>query len=222
MMKGKMMLVAAGLLIVAGLGLAGGQATTPTEKTWDQAIERFKRYYQEENPSNKDRWKLNAKPLGKKGLLVEMILKGRSPERKKRYLIMSPEGGIEPFSTRALWEIYYSQEGKYPEDNDKEKMIKDFIAQVEEYPQWKTIQSVHDIPDYEKAPLDEDVAQVIRAPWKSSTGISHKRYMITTYTYSAVGGHVKRYQFTFSSNHHFFEATCLELGRGIGSYLLLD
>lgn len=152
-----------------------------------------------------------------------------------RYVINAWNGGIEPCNIKSLSGAF--KKTNCPTDEDKNRLIQQLIDLNERQEAqdamheriWRKIGSVKDIPGYENSRgqrrLDKDLEALIKPQWQG-TGASMTTGpcpAVTCFTYTWVGsGCVRRYQFLFSESHDFLDASCLDLGRGIGNYAMLE
>jgi len=147
------------------------------------------------------------KPFGKTTWIIDFS-SGWEPDDPWRHF-MNSRGTIEERNMDSMNAVFLSEYPSSPEEEDRKQLIGDFIKLHSEQ-NAQIIANTSDIPGYDKAPLDTEVADAVRTPFSFGT--------LTTvvYTYQRVGGIVRRYEFTFEDGIAFRRAQCVVIGRDIG------
>ena len=123
--------------------------------------------------------------------------------------VMNSKGRVEELNAGSLNVVFLNEYPATPKKKDREKLIDDF-TKLHAGESISIISTASDIPGYEKAPLDADIADALRAPFDSG------KLTTVVYTYQQIGGIVRRYRFTFQGGERFSRAECAVVGRGIG------
>ncbi|MBN2053807.1 hypothetical protein JW905_02715 [bacterium] len=151
---------------------------------------------------------MDVQPFGARTKVVKVTFRGMMPVSITRWIVDAGHGA-RPVEISSL---LYAFQTDYPcvrTEHDKVSLANLFVQLIAVYHQ-EIIDSTNDIPGYDNAPLDPDLAQSVRAPFH----IGEKSYVL--FTYQQIGGHVRRYRFTFRLTGVLDEVDCLELGSGIG------
>lgn len=125
--------------------------------------------------------------------------------------IMDGLGKIRVASLES-WKLAHQDE--YPSSGKKDvhqKLTRSFVGL---HGRGRIVSRLDDIPGIRKRPLDKDLQPVIRSLWSQTDEKGNLFYV--TYTYSQIGGVLRRYKFTFDKGTRFRDVNCIVLGRGVG------
>ncbi len=123
---------------------------------------------------------------------------------------MNSRGEVRKLTLDSLNAIFRDEYPGPSESKKREQLIRDFI-ELHDGDGPVVIKNVSDIPGYDRVPLDPDIAEAVRAPFSFGNLVS------VVYTYTRVGGVIRRYRFEFERGNMFRGAECTVIGRGIGN-----
>jgi len=164
--------------------------------------------YLKRNGEPPDDFTFNLSPFGKTTWIVSCYLKGLHPAIPSRY-VMNARGEVRELTLDSMNVVFMNEYPSSPEKEDRDKLIKAF-TKLHTGETVAIISETSDIPGYDKASLDADIADAVRSPFSSGN--------LTTvvYTYQQVGGIVSRYRFVFETGKTFRKVECAILGEDIG------
>ena len=155
-----------------------------------------------------EEWAIKLEPYGVSTWLVNCFPMREKPSLPWRH-VMNSKGRVEELNADSLNVVFLNEYPATPKKEDRTKLIDDF-TKLHAGEHIKIITKAADIPGHEKAPLDADIADAVRAPFDSG------KLTTVVYTYQQIGGVVRRYRFTFQDGERFSKAECAVVGRGIG------
>jgi hypothetical protein len=155
-----------------------------------------------------NKYSFSLKPFGKSTWIIDCLNTAEDPSRPWRH-IMNSRGEVTELTIDSMNVVFLNEYSVLPEESDRKKLIDDFTTQHSGDPV-NIIAKTSDIPGYDKAPLDADIADAVRAPF------SFGKLTTVVYTYRQVGGIVSRYRFQFNNGTSFKKAECVVVGKGIG------
>ena len=117
----------------------------------------------------------DLKPFGKTTWIIDYF-SGEEPADPWRHF-MNSRGTIDERNMDSMNAVFLSEYPSSPEEEDRNQLIGDFIK-LHSDQSAEIIASTSDIPGYEKAPLDTEVADAVRAPF------SFGALTTVVYTYS--------------------------------------
>ncbi len=155
-----------------------------------------------------EEFEFNLRPFGKSTWLINCYTKGLSPALPRRN-VMNSRGVVKVLTMDSMNVVFLNEYPSSPEDNNRKKLIDDFIR-LHSGERISIITKTSDIPGYAKSPLDDDIADAVRAPF------SFGNLTTVVYTYQPIEGIVRRYRFMFNNGITFRKAECAVVGRKIG------
>ncbi len=155
-----------------------------------------------------EEYAFNLKPFGNSTWLINCYTKHFSPALPWRH-VMNSRGEIKEMTMDSLNVVFLNEYPSSPKEKDRDNLIQDFVKLHAGEPV-SVINKTSDIPGYDKAPLDPDIAQAVRAPF------SYDNLIAVVYTYQQIGGIVRRYRFQFENGTTFKRVECAVLGKDIG------
>jgi len=150
----------------------------------------------------------NFKAFGKSTWIVSCYATGIKPSLPWRH-VMNSRGEVHELTIDSLNGVFLNEYSALPEEKGRAGLIREFVK-LHAGEDVFIINSAADIPGYEKAPLDPDVAGAVRAPF------SFNNLITVVYTYQQIGGIVRRYRFQFKNGVNFGRVEVVVVGRAIG------
>jgi hypothetical protein len=162
-----------------------------------------------------DDYEVSLQAFGKSTWIVRAHHKQFSFPVPWRHVIDS-RGEVKELSLDSLNVVFQNEYPSSPKQEDRNKLIQDFVSLLDGGVS-TVISKTADIPGYDKAPLDPDISETVRAPFSFGIVIS------VVYTYQQLpGGIVRRYRFRFKSGTEFEGMECSVLAVGIGEAKLYE
>ena len=122
---------------------------------------------------------------------------------------MNSRGRVKTLTMDSMNVVFLNEYSSSPQEKDRKQLIDDF-TKLHSGEHIIIINKTSDIPGYDKAPLDPDIADAVRAPF------SFDKLTTVVYTYQQIGGIVRRYRFAFKNGITFRNSECAVVGRRIG------
>lgn len=147
-------------------------------------------------------------PFGQSTWIISCYLKGISPSLPWRH-VMNSRGEVGELTMDSLNVVFLNEWPSTPKEDSRKALVQNFV-ELHAGEKVIILKATSDIPGYDKAPLDEDLAKTVRAPFSFGKVVS------VVYTYQRIEGIVRRYRFEFENSTAFKRAQCAILSRDIG------
>lgn len=152
-------------------------------------------------------------PFGQATWIVHAVDRRIGIDHPRRY-ILDAEGRIFDVTVNGLCHVFAREYPSTPLENERQELVRSFVRLHAGDP-IIVLTSPSDIPDHDKAPVDADLAQAIRAPYSFDEPRYDKRITIV-YTYQQLNGLVRRYRFQFQKDGGLERVHCVEVAGGVG------
>ena len=150
----------------------------------------------------------SLKPFGSSTWLIDCYTKDEEPSIPWRH-VMNSRGEVKELTMDSLNIVFLNEYPPSLDDDARKKLIADF-SELHSAERVSIITKTSDIPGYDKAPLDKDIADALRAPF------SFGKLTTVVYTYQQIGGIVRRYRFSLENGTRLKRVECAIVGRDIG------
>jgi hypothetical protein len=164
--------------------------------------------YLKKRGESADDWSFGLQPFGDLTWIIHAY-RVDVPDPWPYRHIMNTRGDIDELSLGSLHEVFRLEYPSDLQEKDRQEIITQFIT-LSTGGEYIILNEPSDIPGYDKAKLDPDVAEIVRAPF------SFGNLIVVVYTYEQIGGIVSRYRFTFEQGTRFSTVECAVLGTWIG------
>lgn len=155
-----------------------------------------------------DDYAFKLKAFGKATWIISCYATGMKPSLPWRH-VMNSRGEVDELTMDSLNGVFLNEYSALPEEKDRTGLIQEFVK-LHAGEEVSIVNGAADIPGYAKAPLDQDIAGAVRAPFSFSNLIT------VVYTYQQIGGIVRRYRFQFQNGVNFSRVEVAVVGRAIG------
>jgi len=150
----------------------------------------------------------NLASFRKSTWVISCFLKDEQPALPSRY-VMNSRGEIRKMTMDSLNVVLLNEYSSLPKEEDRKDLIQDFV-ELHAGENVVIINKTSNIPGYDKAPADPDIARAICAPFSFGNRVS------VVYTYQRIEGIVRRYRFEFENGISFKRVRCAVMGTKIG------
>ncbi len=215
------------LKLIAALALAAGfllgcrenrDAERPTHFSDDVARSMVVEHYKKVEHESIVPSSMTVLPVGDDFRVVLVPVNGLQPASRQAWVAGIGKYALQPLDSNSLKTAFLNSYP--PSNNDEERreaagLFVELLSHQGLRPVFagpaKVIESLNQIPGYEKSPLDPDIASTVRPPYNPSDN------ELVLFTYEQAGGIVCRYKFVFRQDGRLFGASRLKLDEKVGA-----